>query len=84
MISYFLIDQFILNKVKGNECEYEYSDTQWYVYDTSKNIVIHANMSQDLLSTDTPQISCVMCRTPTLMITLNYIIFFKLLLMLMC
>jgi hypothetical protein len=47
-ISYFLIDQFILNKVKGNECEYGYSDTQWYVYDTSKNIVMHADMSQDL------------------------------------
>jgi hypothetical protein len=28
MISYFLIDQFIHSKVQGNECEYEYSDTQ--------------------------------------------------------
>jgi hypothetical protein len=48
MISYFLIDQFILSKVEGNECEYEYSDTKWYMYDTCKNIVIHADMSQDL------------------------------------
>jgi hypothetical protein len=85
MIYYFLIDQFILSKVEGNECEYMGTLIfKWYMYDTSKNIVIHADMSQDLLSTDTPQISCVMCRTPTLMITLNYIIFFKLLLMLMC
>jgi hypothetical protein len=34
MISYFLITQFILSKLEGNECEYEYSDTQmecvWY------------------------------------------------------
>jgi hypothetical protein len=36
MLSYFLIDQFILSKIEGNECEYEYPDTQmvrvWYGY----------------------------------------------------
>jgi hypothetical protein len=36
MLSYFLIDQFILSKIEGNECEYENSDTQivrvWYGY----------------------------------------------------
>jgi hypothetical protein len=36
MISYFLIDQLILSKVEGNECEYEYFNTQmvrvWYGY----------------------------------------------------
>ena len=76
MIYYFLIDQFILSKIEGNECEYMNTLIfKWYVYDTSKNIVIHADMSQDLLSMDTPQISCVLCQTPTLMITINYIIF---------
>jgi hypothetical protein len=48
MLSYFLIDQFILNKIEGNESEYEYSIPKWYVYGTGTNIVIHTYMSQDL------------------------------------
>ena len=43
MVSYFLIDQFILNKIVGNERGYEYYDTS--KVPTSAIIVTHACMS---------------------------------------